>query len=150
MTIIRPATMADLDRLVVLLQALFSIEADFACDEARQRQGLAMLLAGQTARVLVAEEKGGVIGMATGQITISTAEGGPALLVEDVVVDASWRGRGVGPLLLESLAGWAGERGITRLQLLADRNNLSALEFYRANGWQTTELVCLRRRLPPA
>lgn len=150
MTIIRPATMADLDRLVVLLQALFHIEADFACDEARQRQGLAMLLASPTSCVMVAEAESRVIGMATGQITISTAEGGPALLVEDVVVEASWRGRGIGRLLLESLAGWAGERGIARLQLLADRNNLPALEFYRVNGWQATELVCLRRRLPPA
>jgi len=150
MTIIRPAAMADLDRLVVLLQALFRIEADFACDEARQRRGLAMLLVRPTARVMVAEEKDGVIGMATGQIIISTAEGGFALLVEDVVVAPPWRGQGIGRRLLAALADWAGEQGISRLQLLADRNNRPALEFYRANGWQTTELVCLRRRLPPA
>jgi GNAT superfamily N-acetyltransferase len=145
---IRSATMADLDPLVALLQALFRIEADFACDEARQRRGLAMLLASPTARVLVAEMKGGVIGMATGQITISTAEGGFALLVEDVVVEASWRGQGIGSRLLAVLAGWAGEQGISRLQLLADRNNRPALDFYRKLGWQGTELICLRQRLP--
>lgn len=45
-----------------------------------------MLIANQWATVLVAETSGKVVGMATGQLTISTAEGGPALLVEDVVV----------------------------------------------------------------
>lgn len=147
MTTIRPATMADLDSLTALLQILFSIEADFACDEARQRRGLAMLLASPTACVLVAETEGRVIGMATGQTTISTAEGGFALLVEDVVVEAAWRGRGLGRKLLAALAEWAGTQGIGRLQLLADRNNQPALDFYQKIGWQNTELVCLRQRL---
>lgn len=96
MITIRPATMADLDGLTALLQILFAIEADFAGDEARQRRGLAMLLASPSAAIMVAEAGGQVIGMATGQTTISTAEGGFALLVEDVVVEAAWRGQGLG------------------------------------------------------
>ena len=147
MVTVRPATMADLDALTALLQVLFAIEADFACDAARQRRGLAMMLASPAACVLVAEANGQVIGMATGQTTISTAEGGFALLVEDVVVEAGWRGKGIGRRLLTALAGWAGAKGIGRLQLLADRNNQPALDFYRRIGWQHTELICLRQRL---
>ncbi|MEW6501545.1 MAG: GNAT family N-acetyltransferase [Thermodesulfobacteriota bacterium] len=149
MTTIRPATMADLDGLTALLQILFAIEADFACDEARQRRGLAMLLASDTACVLVAEAEGRVVGMVTGQLTISTAEGGFALLVEDVVVADGWRGQGIGRELLAALAGWAGTQGIGRLQLLADRNNGAALEFYRKLGWHSTELICQRKRIEP-
>lgn len=144
---IRHACPEDLDRLVGLLAALFAIEADFACDEARQWRGLALMLVNPAACVMVAEADGAVVGMCTGQATISTAEGGPALLVEDVVVEAAWRGQGLGRRLLAALADWAGEQGIARLQLLADRNNQPALDFYRRLGWQGTELICLRQRL---
>ena len=145
---IRPAQAADLDGLVDLLAVLFAIEADFNFDTARQRRGLAMMLDHDRAVVLVAEAEGRVIGMCSGQLTISTAEGGSALLVEDVVVVEGWQGQGVGGKLMEALELWARVRKVERLQLLADRNNEAALEFYATLGWQSTELVCLRRRLP--
>ena len=142
---IRTAEPADLDSLVFLLAALFSIEEDFVFDEPRQRRGLTLMLENERGCVLVAEGQGQVIGMCTGQMTVSTAEGGLALLVEDVVVLEQWRGKGVGRHLLESLEVWAREQGIKRLQLLADRNNGPALDFYEALGWQATALVCLRK-----
>ncbi len=146
-TVIRTARPEDLDALVDLLRMLFGIEADFDFDAARQRQGLAMLLANEAAVLLVAEAAGQVIGMCSGQLTISTAEGGFSLLVEDVVVAQSWQGKGVGRELLTALEQWAEARKIGRLQLLADRNNGAALEFYRKLDWQPTELICLRRRI---
>lgn len=144
---IRPAGPADLDALADLLRMLFGIEADFNFDAARQRQGLAMLMAHESAVLLVAEAAGRVIGMCSGQLTISTAEGGFALLVEDVVVAEPWQGKGVGRELLAALDQWGAARKIGRLQLLADRNNTAALEFYRKLGWQSTELICQRRRI---
>ena len=78
--------------LVALLRQLFAIEEDFRIDEERQRRGLAMLLDNPQALILVAEAAGRVIGMCSGQLLVSTAEGGPALLVEDVVVAEGFRG----------------------------------------------------------
>lgn len=143
---VRPANVADLDALVALLGVLFSIEADFRPDPARQRRGLARMLADPRARVvLVAEAAGRAVGMATAQLVVSTAEGGPSALVEDVVVEDAWRGRGVGRRLMGALEAWAAVRGATRLQLLADRGNAPALGFYARLGWRPTRLVCLRR-----
>ena len=144
---VRPARMEDLERLVGLLGLLFAMEEDFCFDAARQRQGLALLLDDERARVLVAERAGGVVGMCTGQLVVSTAEGGPALLVEDVVVDPDHRGRGVGSALLAALADWARGRGVRRLQLLADGSNGPALAFYDRLGWRATALVCRRLTL---
>ncbi len=141
---IRTAEAADLVSLVSLLAALFSIEEDFVFDERRQRLGLALMLENERGCVLVAESAGQVIGMCSGQLLVSTAEGGLSLLVEDVVVDEQWRGRGVGRLLMAALSDWARAKKVSRLQLLADRNNVSALDFYRSLGWKTTELICLR------
>jgi len=141
---IRPARLADLESLVELLQMLFELEQDFEGNPARQHQGLRMMLDNPNGCVMVAQGDGQVIGMCSGQLLISTAEGGPALLVEDVVVRESCRGRGVGRLLMEAISAWAKDKKVNRLQLLADRNNTAALEFYRCLGWQGTELICLR------
>lgn len=147
---LRPARPTDLEALLDLLALLFAIEEDFAFDATCQRRALAMMLEADDAVVLVAEAANRVIGMCSGQLTLSTAEGGPALLVEDVVVASPWQGRGVGRQLMTALEQWAGARKIGRLQLLADRTNSAALEFYKRCGWQGTELICLRKRLPVA
>ena len=147
---IRSAEPADLDSLVSLLAALFSIEEDFVFDAPKQRRGLTLMLENERGCVLVAEAEGEVVGMCSGQLLVSTAEGGLSLLVEDVVVHEPWRGCGVGRLLLEAISGWAKAKKASRLQLLADRNNIPALDFYRHQGWRTTELICLRAFMPQA
>jgi len=143
---IRKATAADVEALVPLLADLFSIEADFRPDVERQRRGLALLLAAPAqSLVLVAERGGEVVGMVTVQLVVSTAEGALSGLLEDMVVAPAARGRGIGRRLLEAAEGWTRERGATRLQLLADRENGPALRFYERMGWRGTRLVCLRR-----
>ncbi len=143
--IIRPATQSDIKGMVLLLQQLFAIEKDFHFDGARQRKGLELLLEATNCVIMVAEEKQSVIGMGSGQLIISTAEGGPSLLVEDVVVQPSRQSHGIGTMLLQTLGDWGAARGAKRLQLLADRNNAVALDFYHRRGWQQTQLICLRK-----
>jgi len=145
---IRTAHPGDLDSLTRLLQSLFAIEEDFTFNEALQRRGLQQLLDKPTAKIMVADIDGEAVGMCSGQITISTAEGGPSLLLEDLVVSEEHRGRGLGKQLTESLELWAHGNGVSRLQLLADRHNGAALDFYKKLGWQGTQLICLRKRLP--
>ncbi len=130
--------------MILLLKMLFEIEEDFNFDYQRQKSGLTLLLNSDQSLVLVAEHQKTVIGMCTGQLVISTAEGGYSLLVEDVVVSSEYRGKGIGNTLLNSMKNWAKQQNIRRLQLLADRNNTSALSFYSKSGWHQTELVCLR------
>lgn len=142
----RRARVTDLDSLIGLLKVLFSIEEDFIFDATRQRRGLEMMLKNERAVLLVAEAESRVIGMCSGQFMISTAEGGLSLLVEDLVVDENWRGRGVGKGLLQAMEDWAGQREIVRFQLLADRSNKAGLRFYHNQRWQDTQLVCLCKR----
>jgi ribosomal protein S18 acetylase RimI-like enzyme len=142
---VRAAQEKDLDRLVSLLESLFALERDFAFHPQRQLQGLQRMLVFERARILVAETGGRIMGMCSGQLTVSTAEGGDAMLVEDLVVHPDFRGRGAGRMLLDGLAQWGRERGVSRLQLLADRNNRAALGFYERLGWRTTKLICLRK-----
>jgi GNAT superfamily N-acetyltransferase len=100
-----------------------------------------------TAAVFVAETDGYVIGMASVQTLVSTAEGASVGLVEDVILDQRFRGQGVGTQLLDHLVEWSRLQNFTRLQLLVDRNNQAAVEFYLQQGWQGTSLHCMRLML---
>ena len=145
---IRDARPDDLDAMTALLGDLFSIEADFAVDARRQQRGLTLMLDGCRKHrcVKVAETGERVVGMATAQMLVSTAEGGMVALIEDMVVDKDFRGLGIGRQLMASIEDWARQHGACRLQLLADRTNFSALDFYDRIGWRPTQLICLRRK----
>jgi len=140
----RRAVAADIPSLVELLGLLFSIEADFIQNTARQRRGLELLLDEERAVVMVAEAGGQVVGCCTGQVLVSTAEGGLSAVLEDVVVQPGWQRQGIGRRLVNRVGQWAARQGARRVQLLADRNNVPGLTFYRQLGWQMTDLICLR------
>jgi ribosomal protein S18 acetylase RimI-like enzyme len=144
---LRPAVVTDIDDLIPLLEQLFSIEQDFSINPEKQRRGLEMLLQSDAAYVAVAELAGEVVGMASLQVVISTAEGGRAGLVEDVVVSVSHQDRGIGRSLLLHLTDWAADNNLTRLQLLADQDNQPALAFYEKNNWIRTRLLAFRKSL---
>ena len=147
---IERARNADVPALIELLAALFAIESDFSADRAKQCQGLELLLAQPDDRavLLVARSNDGrAVGMASAQLVISTAQGGPSAWIEDVVVQRALRGQGIARLLLSELLAWAQRHGATRAQLLADNANTPALDFYRHIGWEPTQLSAWRRSL---
>jgi GNAT superfamily N-acetyltransferase len=141
---------ADVPALSELLAELFAIESDFAPDREKQRRGLELLLQQPENRVqlLVARsDAAAVLGMASAQLVISTAEGALSAWIEDLVVRETFRGQGIARLLVKELLLWAQAQGATRAQLLADRANIPALDFYRHTGWQSTQLSTWRRSL---
>ncbi|MGH8047511.1 MAG: GNAT family N-acetyltransferase, partial [Chthoniobacterales bacterium] len=94
---IEPATMDDLPELVELLHDLFSMEADFAPDTDKQVRGLKLILEQPSrGRIFVLRNDHRIIGMINLLITISTAEGGFVLLLEDVIVKSDHRDQGYG------------------------------------------------------
>jgi len=97
--------------------------------------------------IKVAELHRTIVGMCTAQINISTAEGGMSALVEDMIVDGAFRGKGIGTALLESIEDWASEHQCVRLQLLADFNNTAAFGFYVNADWRRSNMVCCMKRI---
>jgi len=146
--LIRHARRDDIPTLVALLQDLFSLEQDFTSDQSKQTNALMLLLSDSRCCVFVAEHNDQIVGMCSLQVLLSTAEGGYVGLIEDVVVAGEHRGQGIGKRLLASLESWAEQRGLLRLQLLADSENHHALDFYRASEWSNTHLIALRKYLP--
>ncbi|MEI6066692.1 MAG: N-acetyltransferase [Methylococcaceae bacterium] len=147
MITIRTAQPFHIPQLVDLLQVLFTIEADFDFNPEKQARGLNLLLNSEKDCVLVAQLPGDnkVLGLCSAQTLISTAEGGWVGLLEDLIVAEDFRHQGIASKLVAEAVAWADAQGLKRLQLLADKNNELALDFYQKQGWQTTQLVCLRK-----
>ena len=145
---IRRAGLADVPGMIALLKDLFSVEADFDFDAGKQERGLCLLLQDAETRcaMVAIDASSRVVGMVTMQFVMSTAEGAPSGWIEDMVVDRAMRRQGLGRRLLQAILDWGAAKGATRFQLLADKDNGSALDYYRHLGWSGTSLICLRKR----
>jgi len=142
---IRAATESDMEAMTQLIARLFALEPDYPFDAAKVHRGIDLLRAREDAAALwVAELGDRLVGMCSAQIIISTAEGGPVAWVEDVVVSPELRAQSIGRMLLDAVTAWAKRRGISRLQLLVDRENEVAQGFYRHLGWKNTRMICFR------
>lgn len=142
---VRLAREEDLGELMRLLGLLFEQEEEFDVQPAAQQPGLTALIAmPERARVLLAERAGYTVGMVTLQLVVSTALGGPAGLLEDMVVDPSARSDGVGSILLTAAIEQAVSLDCRRLTLLTDGENADAQRFYRRHGFACSTMVSMR------
>ena len=142
------ATKKDLPALIDLLGVLFAQEADFVPDAAKQRRALEAILAdSRIGRIYVAREAKRLVGMVSTLYTVSTAEGGKAAWLEDMVVLPECRGRGVGAALLAYVVVRAREEGCLRLTLLSDEDNALAHAVYAAEGFQFSGMRTMRLKL---
>ena len=142
---IEPATLDDLPQLADLLYDLFSHEADFVPNRDKQLHGLRLILEQPNrGRIFVLRSEQRIIGMINLLITISTAEGGFVLLLEDLVIHSDHRGQGYGGRLLENVLGYARAKGFLRITLLTDKLENRAREFYEHHGFRQSGMVPMR------
>lgn len=145
---VREARMADLGAMVELLALLFKQEADFAPSPAKQRRALELILAQPSmGRLFVLTRANKILGMVSLLFTISTAEGGKAAWLEDLVVRTDQRGRGFGTRLLRGAVDWARKQGLTRITLLTDADNTGARALYLRHGFFPSAMQPLRLHL---
>jgi GNAT superfamily N-acetyltransferase len=141
---IEPATLDDLPELTELLRDLFLREADFQPDREKQMRGLRLILEQPArGRIFVLRNERMIIGMINLLITISTAEGGFVLVLEDLVVHRDHRGIGYGSRLLQHAIGFAREKKFLRITLLTD-NAEEPPRFYLKHGFVESEMKPMR------
>ncbi|HEY2573182.1 MAG TPA: GNAT family N-acetyltransferase, partial [Verrucomicrobiaceae bacterium] len=99
---IEAATLEDLPQLTELVMSLLAEEEDFAPDREKQAHGIRLILEqSNRGRIFVMRNDHFIIGMVNLLFTISTAEGGFVILMEDVIVHPDHRGQGYGTRLLQ-------------------------------------------------
>jgi GNAT superfamily N-acetyltransferase len=147
---IEPARAGDVSALADLLNLLFTQEADFTPDRARQERGLRLIIESPHVGVILAARDGAaIVGMVSLLFNISTAEGGPACWLEDMVVRPDRRGGGLGSRLLRGAIDYARGHGFSRITLLTDEANAGAIRFYGRHGFTESAMTALRLQLEP-
>jgi GNAT superfamily N-acetyltransferase len=116
------------------------VEKDFISNTKNYENGLMEIITGGTGEVFVAEIDKKAVGMVSAQTVVSTSAGGISLLVEDVFICAEYRGKGIGSALIENVQTWGKKLGAVRMQLVADKNNETAIKFYLKLGWKKSNL----------
>jgi GNAT superfamily N-acetyltransferase len=148
--VIEPATEADLDELSGMLGDLFAQEGDFRPDKEKQLRGLRLIFEQPSrGRVFVLRRNGAIVGMINLLFTISTAEGGFVILLEDLVVHQKYQGKGYGSKLLQHAIDFAKQKNFLRVTLLTDRPENVAQEFFRHHGFVESSMIPMRLWISP-
>ncbi len=148
--VIEPATLEDLDELSGLLGELFSEESDFRPNKEKQLKGLRLIFEQPNrGRVFVLRRDRNIVGMINLLFTISTAEGGFVILLEDLVIHKTYQGHGYGSQLLDYAIDFAKKKNFLRITLLTDRPEIRSQNFFRRHGFHDSAMVPMRLLLPP-
>jgi GNAT superfamily N-acetyltransferase len=144
-TVIEQATIEDLPQLTDLLTDLFTMEEDFKPDHMKQTRGLQLLLEQPNrGRIFVLRHNGKILGMINLLFTISTAEGGFVILLEDVIVHRDHRHQGFGDRLLMQAVAYARQKNFLRITLLTDKLNNESQRFFKRHGFFESSMVPMR------
>lgn len=142
---IEPATLDDLPALVDMLMELFALEADFEPDREKQQRGLQLLLEEPSrGRIFVLRNDHNIIGMVNTLTTISTAEGGFVMLLEDFFIHPNHRSQGFGHLMLDYIVNFAIKKDYKRITLLTDKLSEESQKFFQANGFNFSQMIPMR------
>lgn len=133
---LRPATLSDESAVLDLLEELFAPPGGVPPGYRRERAAKSFRWAVESpdADVLVAIDDGVPVGLASVYVEFPSMRFGRICWLEDLVVTAERRGRGIGKRLLDAAEDWARAHRCPELALVSAAARKDAHRFYRANG----------------
>ncbi len=145
---IEPATIEDLDMLVELVMDLFRLEEDFQPDRQKQTHGLRLILEQPNrGRIFVLRSEHKIIGMVNLLFTISTAEGGIVVLMEDLIIHPDHRRRGFGGEMMRYVLDFVRKRDFRRITILTDKISQESQAFFAKHGFTHSKMIPMRLSL---
>ncbi len=143
MAIVRPATEADIPRILELYREL-AISA-LPVEQGREpfpddyRRIFTEIKNMPGCELMVAEHEGMAVGTVVLLIVPNLSHTGlPWALAENLVVDSRYRGQGLGKLLMNDIITRAKKAGCYRIGLSSDVRRHEAHKFYRALGFEAS------------
>ncbi len=142
---IETATIEDLDEITDLVMELLESQGDFTPVRENQMNGLRLILeAPNRGRIFILRNDHSIIGVVNLLFTISTAEGGMVILLEDFIIHPTHRGQGYGSMLLKHVHQFAHDKKFIRITLLTDKISASSQKFFKAQGFHYSSLIPMR------
>jgi len=134
------ASIEDLPGLVEFL----SKESGRSCGRSTIADGVkAALEQPELCCIFVVREHGRILAMATLVTTVSTAEGGLVVMLDEIVVAAACRNQGIGSRLLEAVRSYAATQGLLRITVMPERLSASSRRFFQKRGFATSEMIAM-------
>jgi len=96
--------------------------------------------------MLVALDEKNIIGLLTMWTRPTLLHGAKSALIDELVVDKAYRGRGVGKELVKNAFAEAKLRGCVEIEVSTEKTNRKAIEFYRNCGF-AEEHVLLEKKM---
>jgi GNAT superfamily N-acetyltransferase len=140
---IAPVSVAEFERLLALIAAYQRFYEVEEIDEERNRAFFRRFIAPSEDGMLLGAEVGdaGLIGYACLYWHFSSTQAAETVLMNDLFVGDSARGRGVGRALIEASAAVARERGAAHLEWATAPDNVTAQRLYDSTGAERSEWV---------
>lgn len=141
----RKAKITDIEQLTTLLHQLFSQEREFIPNENLQKEALTKIINDKNiGEIYICENKDKILAMVNILYTISTALGGEAAILEDMIVDIEHRNQNIGSKLIKYVIKKLEQRKITRITLLTDSDNFNAHNFYENLNFRKSNMIPFR------
>lgn len=142
-TIIKEATTNDISNITYLIHML-AIDGDF---ESPLTDDYALeFLSHSGCGVLLAECDGQIVGMLSYTVQPNLFHAGDTCTIQELVVDAKYRNRGIGSALINTILEKAEQSGFKEVSISAMPDNLKAITLYRSLGLDE-EAVYLEKHL---
>ena len=98
--------------------------------------------------VLVAKEDGNLLGTVLASICeMYFGQCKSFMVVEDVVVDSKYRGRGIGSALMKEIEKYGREHNCSYIMLITDKDRIDSQKFYATLGYDSSEYCAFKKRL---
>ena len=138
---IRQCRTEDFDAVVALLRQLWP-DKHISADSLRLVYDRALASGSQT--YLCATNGSGIIGFGSLSLKNNMWQEGYLGHIDELVVDAGYRSRGIGTQLLEHLILLAREKGCRRIELDSAFHRRAAHDFYTQHGFESRALLFSR------
>lgn len=143
---IETATIEDLDELTDLVVELLDMRGDFSPIRENQEHGLRLILESPNrGRIFALRNENRIIGMVNLLFTISTAEGGMVIMLEDFIIHPDHRAQGYSQDLLDRVHKFAKDKNFKRITLLTDKFSPESQRFFATQGYSSSEMVPMRK-----
>ena len=132
---IRAATDSDVSQVYQLIAQLQRSARVEVVQEAAFNRQFSQALADPRFRAFVAEESGGIQGVITVWLRESLFHCGHVALIDELIIDESSRGQGIGSRLVDHIVAYCARLGCAEVEVSTEADNLAARTFYARHGF---------------
>jgi GNAT superfamily N-acetyltransferase len=143
----RFANHQDIEWLLVAMREFYAID-DYSFDEKMARRALEIFIADdRLGRLWLIESEGKAIGYVALTFSYSFEFHGRDAFVDELFIDASHRGQGIGKTAMRFIDEKCRELGVNALHLEVERENIAAQKLYRRFGFADHDRYLMTKRI---